>query len=578
MKLKKALKISSIVAALGIFALSQQHALAQETAEQIQDYQVKIDMLKDGLIRVEENISYDFGANAVDRHGIFRDIPYKYKARGGTYKLRISDIKVTDENNTDYNFEKSTSGGELHLKIGDANTTVSGLKHYRIAYTVKRAINFFPDHDELYWNAIGTGWTVPILASGVEVKVPSATTNAQCYIGAVGTTETLCSILDNKTDTVTYSYNQTLEPGEGFTIVAGLPAGTITKPTAWQNALDILLDNGILALPLLVLGIMVYLWRKYGKDAKGKGTIVPQYEPPTELSPLYMGALVDGKVDNRDISAEIIYLAEQGYLKIERFETARFKLFKSQDYHFTKLKSAESSLMPQSKAVLEALFSGGDKVELSSFKKDTGWGKAITQIRSNIFKELTKSGYYLKNPNTMKGATLTAGIILAFAGSVVLSGLVGTLGVVAAILSGIIIVIFSFIMPALTAQGAEAKEYILGLKKYMTIAEKARLEFHNAPELNPKQFEVLLPFAIALGVEALWAKQFESIYQGNPSWYSDGTGANFNSILFASSLGDFSKSVQGVVASGVSSAAGGGSGFSGGGGGGGFGGGGGGSW
>lgn len=114
---------------------------------------------------------------------------------------------------------------------------------------------------------------------------------------------------------------------------------------------------------------------------------------------------------------------------------------------------------------------------------------------------------------------------------------------------------------------------------YLQVAEKDRLEFHNAPEKNPKLFNELLPYAIALGVEAKWAKQFKSlnIDEQSTDWYS-GTGNRLSTAAFVSGLSsDFGGAVNSGFApaqsSGVSSG-----GSSGGFSGGGIGGGGGGSW
>jgi len=141
------------------------------------------------------------------------------------------------------------------------------------------------------------------------------------------------------------------------------------------------------------------------------------------------------------------------------------------------------------------------------------------------------------------------------------------------IISGVIVSIFGFVMAKVTEKGALAKEHILGLKEYLKVAEEARIKFHNAPEKNPQLFEKLLPYAMVLGVEKEWAKQFENIYNQNPSWYSDSSGATFNAVLFSSSLNSFATTATQTL----SSAPGGGSGFGGGAGGGG-GGGGGGGW
>src|SRR6185436_19560328 len=96
------------------------------------------------------------------------------------------------------------------------------------------------------------------------------------------------------------------------------------------------------------------------------------------------------------------------------------------------------------------------------------------------------------------------------------------------------IIVYSFIsrfFPAKTEKGVAAKEHILGLKEYLQIAEKDRLEFHNAPEKKPEVFETLLPYAMVLGVANIWAKEFEGIYNEPPSWYSGPSSTAFNAIV-----------------------------------------------
>jgi uncharacterized membrane protein len=137
----------------------------------------------------------------------------------------------------------------------------------------------------------------------------------------------------------------------------------------------------------------------------------------------------------------------------------------------------------------------------------------------------------------------------------------------------VVIIVALVIKSSLTSKGVMAREYILGLKMYLQVAEKDRLEFHNAPKNNPETFEKLLPYAIALGVEEEWAAQFKDLKLASPEWYSDQSQGNFNAAIFVSSLHNFSNSLVPTSKSGGSSGFSGG-GFSGGGGGGG----GGGSW
>jgi uncharacterized membrane protein len=129
-------------------------------------------------------------------------------------------------------------------------------------------------------------------------------------------------------------------------------------------------------------------------------------------------------------------------------------------------------------------------------------------------------------------------------------------------------------MPKRTLAGAKLAKQVLGLKLYLNVAEKDRLEFHDAPAKTPERFEKLLPYAIALGVETQWAKQFEGIYNTPPSWYNDRYGT-FSTLALVGSLNHFHSVSSSTLSSSPHSS---GSGFSGGSSGGGFGGGGGGSW
>ena len=552
---------------LSLLLLLAPFVATAEGEEQIDNYAVELRIEQDSSLKVTETINYDFGEN--QRHGIFRNIPYKYKARGGNFALRISDVTVTD-GTSDQPFTTSKSGGELVLKIGDPDVYVTGNHQYVIDYTVGRAMNYFADHDELYWNAIGTEWPVGILAGSVKIQTPDNITPKEliCYTGVLESKEQNCTTSDNTIST------QSLGPNEGLTIVLSLPQGTVTQPTAWENILEVIKDNWILVLPVFVFWFMYRLWRKYGRDDKGQGTIVPQYEAPKDFTPLLVGTLVDQSADQSDISAELIYLAQQGYLTITKQETKTLLVFSGTDYELNKIKEVDEKLSPLDKKLFEALFKGRSAVKLSELKKDTSFTKEWLAVQSDTYKQLVKDGYLKRNPQTTKALWVVGAIVFGFGGSMLLGSILGGLAVLSIIVSSIVILIFGVLMPARTAKGSVAREHILGLKDYLSVAEKDRLKFHNAPEKNPKVFETLLPFAMALGVEKQWAKQFEGIYKQNPNWYNDSSGTMFNAAVFSNSISSFSSSMN----SAMTTASSGGSGFSGGGSAGGGGGGGGGSW
>ena len=140
--------------------------------------------------------------------------------------------------------------------------------------------------------------------------------------------------------------------------------------------------------------------------------------------------------------------------------------------------------------------------------------------------------------------------------------------------SAVITLIFSRYMPAKTIKGVEAREYLLGLRDYITLAEKDRLKYLQSPEGsekygNPaeksskvKLFENLLPYAMIFGLEKDWAKQFDGVYDRPPDWLRGNT-TNFNSLYLATTVSDFSSASSTSFTPPTSSST---SGFSGGGG------------
>jgi uncharacterized membrane protein len=143
-------------------------------------------------------------------------------------------------------------------------------------------------------------------------------------------------------------------------------------------------------------------------------------------------------------------------------------------------------------------------------------------------------------------------------------------------------VLFATIMKRPTIRGRNLLDEILGFKDYLEVAEKDELNLRNPPEKTPELFETYLPFALALGVDQLWAEKFASVLAAvqqtdgttyQPRWYN----GSFNTMDLSQTTSQLSSSLNTAISSSVtppgSSSGGGGGGFSGGGGGGGGGGG-----
>ncbi len=331
-------------------------------------------------------------------------------------------------------------------------------------------------------------------------------------------------------------------------------------------------------------------WYAKGRDPKGSGVIVPQYDIPDGLTPMEVAGIVNQKIAPGDISAEVIYLATKGYLKIRYIDNKILGFIKSSDYELELLKKYDDVSNEFDRMLLSRIFpldaGPGEKRKLTNLRNS--FYAHIPAITKRGLQTLLDKGYYsnLKTGGESGPSVIRAVVIIFVWASVIgfhflssifnaVSSSVSPTPFIASIIFSIIIgVFFHSLMPAKTVKGVATKEYILGLKDYLQIAEKDRLNFHNAPEKRPETFEKLLPYAMVLGVASAWSKEFADIYTSPPSWYEGyPVGGPFNSMLLYSNLSSFNSMASTNMSSMPGGGGSGGGGFSGGGGGGGGGGG-----
>lgn len=535
-------------------------------AEIISSFNASYRIGSNGEAEVTERILYDFGAEY--RHGIYRTIPYvRTNMEGKKFETELSGFTVTDGSGTTYPFSESVTGEEKQLKIGDKNRTVNGSHLYEIGYTIRGGLTYFSDHDELYWNITGNGWDYPIGQAKAEITLPKIfipqDVRTSCFTGATGSFEHNCSV-DYSSGTVTVASKGILASREGLTLVVGFPKGAVAvlepKPyvpfwDTWAGKTLIIIMSIAAALWYVVLPVSIPVnWWKNGRDPKPViGEASSWFDPPkmkdgTPLTPGETGTLTDEVVHMRDITATIIHLAQRGFLKISEPEKGSFILKRlTNSVWGDKLRSHEQRLV-------EDMFGAIDVLQLKTAKlADT-----VEKAKTDLYNEVVLDGFFLKNPQAVRNGH----IILAVVGLIT-----GNLGLLVSALA------FGLQMPKKTQYGSEQAAVARSLRNFLTSQER-QLTFQAK---NQMFFEKLLPYAVAFGVEKIWAKRFDGIQMRQPEWYQGYSRSNFNSVLFVSSLGRSASSFT-QAATPVTSSTGHSSGFSGGFSGGGGGGGGGGSW
>ena len=566
-----------MVLILALLLLTGVPAAAQRTLV-IQSFDATIDVSADGTILVEEVIVPRFTGSW---NGIYRTIPVQYRTpQGLNYTLRLDVESVTDEEGRELRYENSRQRHYRRLQIwipGATDTT----RTVKLRYSVSNALRFFDQHDELYWNVTGDEWEVPIESASALVRLPDGVTGvrATAFRGAYGSTEQ--SGVSIEPAAVRVQTTRELAFREGLTVVIGWDPGVVHRPTAVERTVSVLYSNLPLAIPPLVFLGMFRLWRVRGRDPE-LGPIATQYEPPEQMTPAELGTLIDGKPDMRDITATIVDLAVRGYVHITETKGEHlFGLFSSNEYTFSlkKPRSEWAALKSHERDMLGAIFGSGESVTLSSLKNK--FYRHLPGLKNDLYGMLVRRGFYTGRPDRVRTLYVVGGLVVG-GGLAVLSGTVMSrfgmqpiAGVAAGILSGVIIVLFGWFMPARTIRGTRELEKVRGFEEFLSRVEADRLD---RMVKTPEMFEKFLPYAMALGVEDTWAKAFENIYREPPRWYSGPGGVHaFRPSTFTNSLGVMSTQAASTMSSSPRSS--GGSGFGGGGSsGGGFGGGGGGGF
>lgn len=539
--------------------------LAAQRSLAIKRFDATITVRPDADINVSETITAEFTGRW---NGIYRTIPVKYRTpQGFAWTIRLDDVSATDASGAALRLEQSREGHYRKLKIwvpGAENAT----RTVTLRYRATNGLRFFEEHDELYWNITGDEWDVPIEAVTARIELPASASGVRAiaFDGAYGSTSQNAAVAVDG-PAVSVSLPGGLGFHAGLTAVVGWDKGVVTEPSAVEKAAGFLAANWPVGLPVLVFFGMYLLWRRHGRDPEERPVAV-RYDPPSGLTPAEAGTLFDETVDMRDITATIIDLAVQGHLRIEEREDKRlFGLLTHREvvFHRTDPPAGSRPLERHERLLLDGLFEqGARRVELSDLANE--FYTHLPGIQNAAYDRLVERGFYRSRPDRVRTRWMVIPLMVVvpcLIVSLVIGDKVGAnplailVGVIA---SGVIVVAFGYFMPARTEAGARALESTRGFEEFLRRVESDR--FARVVK-TPEMFERFLPYAMAFGVEAKWARAFQDIYREPPSWYTGGNMVSFNARSFSDQMASLSTRAASTMSSAPRSS--GGSGFSGGG-------------
>lgn len=546
-----------------------------------ESYHLDITVSASNVYTIEEDIVANF---STPRHGIFREIPVRF----GKTRIKLENLASSDPI-----IEDSVSSDYITFRLGSADTTVIGRKPYSLSYTYDIGADDYDDYDELYFNLVGPGWQSTIEDFTFTIRFPKPIDPSMISLtgGVYGSTAqrgTYTLSADRKTLS---GKAQDLAPGEALTMRVQMEEGYFVGATVYR---DYTIPASLLAL-LLGIAASIFatmLFKRYGREE----LFVPvvRFEPPEGFSPLEVGFIADGRVDNKDLTSLIFYWADQGCLTIEEQS--------KKEITFNRLKDPKTDKKHE-RNLFTAFFAAGDgtTVTLKDLEKQK-FGQAMEKARAETLEYFKKERRLNDAAAERKRVTIflmAAAVVVANALAASINYLAGgtvallVLGLFCSVISSVIaykltsdwemrgkftkfikmaalvlLGIFSYVAAIIILYGVldngEAYSLLMGLPvvffpaylSFLGVVTAKRSpyahtmleqtigyrDFISKVEVDklkvmidddPELFYHVLGYATVLGLEDKWAKKFSTIALNPPSWYY-GQNLAFNALYYSS--------------------------------------------
>lgn len=404
-------------------------AAAGAPAEQITRYEVTLVGAADGTLDVAERIDYDF--DDVQRHGIFRDIPNTVPAPlGGRRTLKFGRIRIEQDGREAQWAQESVfgdAGSMLRLRVGDPGLTISGRHTYTLRYEVADALLPSGGKDAFRWNAIGTGWSVPIQSAKIRLTLPVELRNhpgleSSFFTGPWGATERNGSADWNPRDGVYQVTAGPLRPHEGITVEVSFPPGSIAAtahPSPAKALWQALPQLWAWPVMLIGLGLAWRHWNRVGRDPPS-GPVVVSYRPPEGLEAAEAGLLIDQSLNHSDLAGTVIELAGDGWIRVGHPESDGMiqRMLGRSRVTLERLRPREEwpGLPPYKQYLLESFFCAGDRFspggeeEASVVRRRNHW---LEKAKARVHERGVEHGLFPGNPRKVRTAYMVGAAILA---------------------------------------------------------------------------------------------------------------------------------------------------------------------
>lgn len=522
--------------------------------ERILAFDADITVQADGSFLVTETIRVRAEGDRI-RFGIFRDVPILQQDGWRTRRVGF-ELRSATRDGAPEAVRQVEGDRALRLYLGREGRRVATGEHvYALTYVTDRQLRRFDTQDEVYWNATGTEWLFPIDRATATVRLPPGAEirDLAAFTGAFGATGGDARFRRLDGHVARFETTRPLAAREGLTIAVAFAKGAIAAPSDrqrrdwfWRDHGPTLRGAGIAA---ALAAFLAGLWLLWGRDPK-PGVIVPRWEPPAGLSAALVRLAWNRHTDLDGLmSLVLVEMAARGLIELDPSGAA------------PRLSAGATrpgpDLPAEQRLVLDAIQAAGGTLTI-----ERAQGQAVRRLEQGVATALRQQhralglrrrawpqvlaglaatvaavlGIALPLPEPLKLSLLIlapllmlallpllggrGGVLmklfwlvmlspfLALLGHAVLrSGDPGLLGVMLAVA-----LLARIALPRLggpTPRGRQLLDEIEGLAGYIRVAEAERLRIAGAPDMSQPHFERILPYAMALDLEAVWVRHFQ---------------------------------------------------------------------
>ena len=520
----------------------------------ITSYNININVNENNTFDITETIVADFSAK--NKHGILRTIPLvndfrSSKGQKVKNKVEINNISV----NTTY--LETTSDNNLSLQIGDPNKTVQGPQTYIIKYTYDMGEDLINGSDEFYFNLTGKGLDTTLNNVSFTINMPKdfVKSNVKIFPGSYDSIEDSDIIYNIEDRTITGYCNKTLQPYDKISARIVLDDGYFVG--ARNNNTDYYIIIGI-SISFVLFAFI--LWLFFGKNKHIK--LDMEFLPPDDLNSAEIGFIYKGKATDKTVLSLLIYLAEKGYLSIDKFKNkygaTDFKITKLKDYTgknkyerkffkglFKKKNSVTSGdLYKKFYVTIDNIKSDFNKKEnkykiidkksiiskrliiplifiiflLITIKPFYDIGETVEIIHVlvmlAIFTSMILYACFNRINNWIKAFYVFIFLVLVTpyfqkVSNIIFAKPITGIAFLIGLACILLLVLFYKIMIKRTEYGNKMFARIKAFKHFLKTTETPQLEMFV--ESTPEYFYNILPYTYALGISDTWIKQFEKL-------------------------------------------------------------------